>query len=146
MRYRVRKSLLIETFKQLRRCGRGRYECQALWVSPWKNVSNIKEIAHPRHSGSPIGFNVDDSWIDQFWGHLATINSGIRVQIHTHPGEAYHSSTDDEYPIIHRPGFLSLVIPNFALGPIGFERAYLAEIQQDGTWSKVSIPDRLEII
>lgn len=68
---------------------------------------------------------------------------GIRVQVHTHPEEAFHSETDDAFPIIHKPGFLSLVIPNFGLGPTGFENAYLTEIQPDGRWQEVAIPSRL---
>jgi hypothetical protein len=65
---------------------------------------------------------------------------------HTHPGEAFHSSIDDEFPIIHKPGFLSLVIPNFGLGPVGFADAYLAEIQPNGRWNEVSISSRLALI
>jgi hypothetical protein len=61
----------------------------------------------------------------------------------THPGKAFHSRVDDEFPIIHKPGFLSLVIPNFGLGPVGFEDAYLAEIQPDGTWRQVFISSRV---
>jgi hypothetical protein len=53
------------------------------------------------------------------------------------------SKTDDDYPIIHKPGFLSLVIPGFGLGPVGFKDAYLTEIQSDGRWQEVSIPSRL---
>jgi len=51
--------------------------------------------------------------------------------------------TDDAFPIIHTTGFLSVVIPNFALGPIGFEDAYLTEMQEDGRWHKVAIARRL---
>jgi hypothetical protein len=55
------------------------------------------------------------------------------------------SKTDDDYPIIHKPGFLSLVIPGFGLGPVGFKDAYLTEIQSDGRWQEVSIPSRLTL-
>jgi hypothetical protein len=70
-------------------------------------------------------------------------NLGIRVQVHTHPGPAFHSAVDDTYPIIHTPGFLSLVIPNFALGTVGFDGAFLTEIQPDGRWRQVDISKRL---
>jgi hypothetical protein len=40
-------------------------------------------------------------------------------------------------------GFLSLVIPNFALGQIGFDEAYLTEIRHDGRWQEVPIAERL---
>jgi hypothetical protein len=91
------------------------------------------------------GFELDDAWLSGFWLRLAEENLGIRIQVHTHPGEAFHSPIDDEFPIIHTPGFLSLVIPDFALGPIGFERAYLTEIQADGRWQQVSINERVVV-
>jgi hypothetical protein len=73
--------------------------------------------------------SLDDAWLNEFWLELAN-KMGIRIQVHTHPEEAFHSPTDDEFPIIHKPGFLSLVIPDFGLVPVGFERACVAEIQR----------------
>jgi hypothetical protein len=84
-------------------------------------------------------------WLNQFWIALARRNLGIRIQVHTHPRAAFHSPTDDAFPAIQTPGFLSLVIPNFGLGPIGFDGAYLTEIQQDGSWRKTSISDTLAL-
>ena len=65
---------------------------------------------------------------------LAAERRSIRAQVHTHPGAAYHSRTDDHYPIVAAPGLLSLVIPRFALGPVGLAGAHLAELQADGSW------------
>lgn len=36
------------------------------------------------------------------------------AQLHTHAFHAFHSSVDDNYPISHKPGFISIVIPYFA--------------------------------
>jgi hypothetical protein len=98
---------------------------------------------HPKHAGHFGGFVLDDAWLNDFWLALGATNTGVRVQVHTHPGEAFHSRTDDEYPIIHTPGFLSLVIPNFGLGPVGFDEAYLTEIQPSGRWKEVTTASRL---
>jgi hypothetical protein len=35
-------------------------------------------------------------------------------QVHTHPTSAYHSSTDDHYPLVTLLGALSVVVPDFA--------------------------------
>lgn len=35
-------------------------------------------------------------------------------QAHTHPTSAYHSSTDDHYPLVTLLGALSVVLPDFA--------------------------------
>jgi hypothetical protein len=45
---------------------------------------------------------------------LYTNRRELIAQIHSHPTEAYHSETDDEYPIATRLGSLSLVVPDFA--------------------------------
>lgn len=140
---RLPRHIFDETIGHFRRCGADRRECQTLWIGPWATPSLITEVVHPKHKAHMGGFLLDDAWISAFWFRLAVDNLGIRVQVHTHPGKAFHSQTDDEFPIIHTPGFLSLVIPNFALGPVGFEDAYLAEIQPDGTWSRVPIEERL---
>lgn len=145
MLYRLKSEMLEATFKHFRDCGRSRDECQILWLSPWDNPETISRVVHPKHAAHHGGFMLDDAWLNAFWLDLGDTNTGIRVQVHTHPREAFHSRTDDEFPIIHKPGFLSLVIPNFGLGPIGFKDAYLTEIQPDGQWRQVTIDSRLVV-
>jgi hypothetical protein len=146
MRYRVSADLLAQTFSVFRTCGAGRRECQVVWTSPWASPEIIREVVHPRHRAHSGGFEIDSAWINEFWLELARSEQGIRIQVHTHPRAAFHSAIDDAYPIIHSAGFLSLVIPRFALGSLGFDGAYLTEIQPDGTWREVSIASRLEVI
>lgn len=141
--HRLEMGMLEETFRHFRTCGRGREECQILWLSSWAKPEVIAKIVHPEHAAHRGGFVLDDRWLNKFWMELGDMNMGIRFQVHTHPREAFHSPTDDEFPIIHKPGFLSLVFPNFGLGPVGFQDAYLTEIQPDGRWRQVAIPSRL---
>lgn len=145
MRYKVPAALLAETFDLFRQCGGGRRECQVIWTSTWAEPLTISRVVHPRHRAHGGGFELDDDWINDFWLELARTGQGIRVQVHTHPHEAFHSSIDDEYPILHSVGFLSLVIPDFARGPVGFECAYLAEIGPDGRWLEVTPDSRLQV-
>jgi hypothetical protein len=139
--YSLPRRFLHETFAHFRGCGRGRRECQVLLLSPWDAPETISGAVHSNHGADRDGFALDDRWLTQFWLSLARENLGIRIQVHTHPGPAFHSPTDDAFPIVHTPGFLSLVIPDFGLGPIGFDDAFLAEIQMDGRWCQVPIAD-----
>lgn len=145
-RYRVSRARLHETFAVLKGCGGGRRECQALWISPWSRVRDITEVAHPQHAATAVSFDLHSPWLTKFWTELALKEAGVRIQIHTHPGAAFHSSIDDAYPIVQSPGFLSLVIPNFAQGPVGFEAAHLAQLQPDGSWRAVKPEDHIEIV
>ena len=140
------RQLLDDTFDRLRSCGGGRRECQALWVGPWSDPARVARVVHPEHSASAVGFTLEDRWLTAFWTSLAEAGEGVRVQVHTHPGAAYHSATDDAFPILAVPGFLSLVIPRFALGATGFANAFLAQLGDDGHWREVPIEDHLEII
>ena len=146
MRYRLPSRLVEQTFRQFRGCGAGKCECQVLWVGPWAHPDTITEVVHPRHSASPVGFSLDSEWISELWMRLSEEGLGIRVQCHTHPGHAYHSATDDALPILATPGFLSLVFPRFGLGPVGFNDAFLAQIDGDGRWHQVPIQNHLEIV
>ena len=146
MPIRVPRKLFADTFRGLRQCGEGRRECQALWVGPWSDPELITEVVHPRHSASAIGFQLDDDWFSSFWIRLADEQLGVRVQVHTHPGAAYHSSIDDENPVVATAGFLSLVIPSFAQGEVGFGGAFLAQINADGKWHQVPIAEHLEVL
>ena len=141
----VPKALFDETFQVLRYCGRGRAECQVLWIGPWAEPTQVSRVVHPQHHAHRGGFVVDDSWLTQLWTELAASGDGIRAQVHTHPREAFHSATDDAWPVVHLSGFLSLVIPDFAQGPITLDRSYLAELGDDGHFLGVDPGTRLHI-
>ena len=143
--YRLPSRMIAETFAILRSCGQYRRECQLYWTSPWADAEQLSEVIHPRHISNRYGLTIDSDWISKFWDDLAHRDVGVRVQIHTHPFEAFHSETDDRYPLLFAPGFLSLVIPSFAAGRIGFADAYLTEVQPDGTWREVSIRERFAV-
>jgi hypothetical protein len=141
----LKRNMIEKTFQILRSCGSNKHECQVYWLSSWDSPSTITEVAHPLHTSSRAGLCIDSDWINKFWLELAKRNLGARVQIHTHPEEAFHSATDDEYPLLHNVGFLSLVIPNFAMGPVSMQHAYLTELQPSGGWQQVDIRSRLQI-
>jgi len=137
--------MIEETFEVFRSCGDNRRECQLYWLSGWDDPLNLVAVAHPRHTSSSCALSIESAWISAFWSDLANRGLGVRIQVHTHPNEAFHSPTDDAYPLLGEVGFLSMVIPDFAMGPVGFGRAYLAEIQANGRWLQVPINERIRI-
>jgi hypothetical protein len=145
MVFLVPQRVLDATFDHLRRCGAGRRECQILWTSSWNTMQDITGVVHPRHRAHAGGFDLDSTWLNAFWLELAERGEGVRIQVHTHPGEAFHSAIDDAFPIIHTPGFLSLVIPRFAQSHVGLDDAFLAELGQDGLFREVPISEHLRI-
>lgn len=145
-RFNIPAALLAETFRHFRECGGGRRECQVLWTSAWDSPGTITRVTHSQHHGHVGGFQVDDGWLNAFWIELAEIRHGVRIQVHTHPYEAFHSETDDAYPIVHMPGFLSLVIPNFGVGEPSLKDCFLCEISESGPWRPVTPESRILVI
>jgi hypothetical protein len=141
--YRIPRRMIEQTFATFRSCGENQRECQLYWLSAWDNPLVLTEVVHPKHWSSRYGLRIESDWINQFWNDMAERGLGVRIQVHTHPSEAFHSATDDAYPLLFDAGFLSLVIPDFAMGPVGFRNAYLTEIQPDGSWQQVAITERI---
>jgi hypothetical protein len=129
----------------LRACGAGKRECVVYLVGPAAAIDVVGEVRHPDHIASSSYYEIDPDWLHRFWLEAARSEISIRVQVHTHRGPAFHSDTDDGWPAVCTPGFLSLVLPRFALGDDCLEGAYLAELGPDGSWRRRAVEDRLQV-
>jgi proteasome lid subunit RPN8/RPN11 len=141
----ISASVLQRSLEQLRACGRGRSECVVYWVGPLSHADTIDEVVHPAHTATATGYDVDGPWLNELWLRLAREGLELRAQVHTHPGAAYHSSRDDAMAALQTEGFLSLVIPDFALGSDPLVGAHLVERAADGRWHDVDAVTRLSI-
>jgi hypothetical protein len=66
-------------------------------------------------------------------------------QVHSHPTDAYHSSTDDDYPLVTLQGSLSVVIPDFAAhAPGDIEMWAWYRLVDYGEWEP--LPDSVEVV
>lgn len=67
-------------------------------------------------------------------------------QVHTHPGVAYHSPTDDGYPLVTLIGALSLVIPDFGRYGIDHQDRWAwYRLRARGVWEQLD-PSRSVVI
>lgn len=131
------EALLAATFEQLRSCGNGEYECVAYWVASKNEPDTISRVVHQPHISGPFGYEVESNYVNQLFLGLRKSGETVRVQVHTHPGLASHSETDDSFALAPSAGFLSLVIPDFAQGPISLKGSHLMELDGRGTWRPV---------
>jgi hypothetical protein len=126
--------MIASTFAQLRNCGQGRNECVVYWTGPREVPGAVDGVILPEHQAGPEWYEIEPSRITSFFLELRRAGRTARAQVHSHPTLAWHSCTDDRYPLAPSPGFYSLVVPRFAAGPVGLDDAYLAEVGADGTW------------
>jgi proteasome lid subunit RPN8/RPN11 len=137
--------VLEVSFQHLRRCGAAQRECVVFWAGPLSEPGGVDEVLHPRHTASAAGYEVDPAWISELWLELARRHQTVRAQVHTHPGSTFHSSTDDDFALVHTPGYMSLVIPDFACGPISLEGSYLTTRAADGRWHELDPHTEIEL-
>jgi hypothetical protein len=67
-------------------------------------------------------------------------------QIHTHPTDAYHSDTDDAYPIATTLGSISLVIPYFARQPFALARCAVYRLLLGRGWVEMTPQEAAALI
>lgn len=139
-------SVLEETIHMMAKCGQGQCECVIYWTGPAGDRETVDGWEHPIHRRSPFGYQVDDAWLTRYWFQLARQDRAIRAQVHTHPGSAFHSETDDHWPVVSQPGFVSIVIPNFAMGTIDFMKMWSGILAADGDWEQIPISSIVEVL
>lgn len=75
----------------------------------------VRTIVVPDHE--PQGWRVDIN--RSLWRGLLHAmrrqDQMLLAQVHSHPGEAYHSEGDEAWPAEHSDGFLSVVVPRFGV-------------------------------
>jgi hypothetical protein len=60
----------------------------------------------------------------------------LAVQVHAHPADAYHSETDDTFPIITAQGGISIVVPAFCRDGLMADGVAVYRLQPEG-WAEV---------
>ena len=69
----------------------------------------------------------------------------LAIQVHSHPREAFHSDTDDTYPMVTTLGGLSLVVPDFARHGVRGPETALYRLSSAG-WKGLSPADSAVVL
>ena len=134
----VPEAVLIKTLERLSACGQGRSECVVYWTGPAGTQATADGWLHPAHRQSAFGYEVESTWLTRNLFQLAVEKRSIRAQLHTHPSAAFHSETDDRWPIVSQPGFLSIVVPGFGRGKSArTEEWWVGRLSGDGQWEEL---------
>lgn len=71
---------------------------------------------------------------------IAWLPEGLAVacRVHSHPGEAYHSSTDDLNALLSHAGAISIVVPHFARDDLRLQRCSVNELDEAFRWRELT--------
>lgn len=110
--------MVRQTEKTLAAAGRNGHEVFVFWSGRQDRQSFVIERGHvPLQTAykTPEGLLVEvmGDELHKLNAWLYSAQQVLAVQIHCHPQEAYHSETDDQFPIITALGGASVVVPDF---------------------------------
>jgi len=116
----IQRDVVITTIEFLKEVGTQGYEGFVLWAGRMDNSECLKfttavipeQDAMMTDDGLLVV--VDGSALFKANKSAHERSEILAGQVHSHPTSAYHSSTDDQYPLVTLLGALSVVIPDFA--------------------------------
>ena len=118
-RFFVPQGICDDSDRLLQEAGRSGNERFVLWSGETRgNNLFVRTLHAPRQtayrlsSGLCVRVGADELHRLNVW--LYEHGERLAVQVHSHPTEAFHSETDDAYPMVTTRGGLSLVVPDFA--------------------------------
>lgn len=137
----VPKALAIRAHAHLRNAGRRGLEGFTLWAGELEGEEfHVRETIIPSQTPlqlpSGVCVRVDAEELHRLNVWLFNRKLTLLAQLHSHPEEAYHSPTDDTFPIATSLGSLSLVVPNFARQPFSLARCAVYRLLQNG-WTRL---------
>lgn len=117
-RFLVPASVVADTEAALREAGRDGYERFVLWSGVLDRTHFVVRTTHvppQRALRLPDGLcvTIDGDALHALNVWLFGHNEVLAVQVHSHPTDAYHSETDDTFPVVTELGGLSIVVPDF---------------------------------
>lgn len=139
----IPRSIIADTHRLLRESGLKGFEGIALWAGTIADggTFHVSAVIRPaqRASVTEHGLLAAVDGDEIFRVNKLLNDKGMRLvaQLHTHPGEAYHSDTDDTFPLLSARGALSIVVPDFARGELTFERCAVYRLAAGNVWREL---------
>lgn len=117
-RFVVPARVVSTTEEALRDAGNEGYELFVLWTGVIeRDVFHVRTTHLPHQQSYRLAdglcVRVDGQALHELNVWQFEHGEALGVQVHSHPHDAYHSQTDDTFPIVTQAGGLSLVAPDF---------------------------------
>lgn len=150
-RVNVPKKIALDGHKFLRLVGQRGSEGLVLWVGVVNDTAfDVTDLVIPNQKGvisdDGVCVIIDTEELRRLNYALYHAKKELIAQLHSHPTDAYHSDTDDEYPVVTTMGGLSLVAPDFASRPFDLRDYATYRLSKHATWDEMREKDVLNLI
>lgn len=139
----IPRACVDTTQNHLRNVGRAGHEGLALWVGRQEGTRfRVQHALIPaqRHVRTEDGVCVciGPEELHRINVRLFREEMVLVGQVHSHPGRAYHSGTDDAFAVATAVGSLSLVVPDFAARPFALAEVAAYRLDARARWAPLS--------
>lgn len=140
--FRVPQAVVDDTWRALRAYGAEGNEGFVLWLGEiGDRIANIARAYVPPQvpirSEDGVGYFVTSDTLFRLNQTLHASRLRLIAQVHSHPRDAYHSSTDDAFAVVTTEGGMSIVVPNFASDTPSPARCAVYRLRK-GLWTELS--------
>lgn len=146
-RIHVPRRIVDQTVRFLQQQGRRFCEGVVLWAVRSDNPARVVEAIIPDQEPIPATEGacvvLPLPFRERLTRELHERGLYIAIQVHSHPGEAFHSDTDDRYPVIHHRGAISIVVPYFARYGMPIEDLAVFMLEAWPTWIELDEAEKI---
>lgn len=141
------KATWRELLRELRRRGGGRHESGAFLLGvKADDRREVKAVVYyddldPHAHDTSICVLHGDSFAKP-WKICRERNLSVVADIHTHPGVARQSYSDQTNPMVANVGHVAIIVPNFARAPVVEAALGIYEYSGNYEWKDLSGPSR----
>ena len=151
-RFRIKASAMNDTMDAIRSAGREGYELFVIWSGTLDDdVFAVARVHIPEQVSYKLApglcVRIEGSELHRLNVWLFNAQQIVGAQVHSHPGEAYHSEIDNTYPVATLDGSLSIVLPFFGRDGWGSTDIAAYRLEQGG-WVELEghLNDLIEVI
>jgi len=124
---------------ELRRRGHARREAGAFLLGT--RHGKVARIRHALYYDDVAPGSLDSGIVrlparaySALWDACDDLGLEVVADVHTHPGAAGQSASDQAHPMVPRPGHLALIIPSYAMRPTKHDMGFY-RFEGIGDWS-----------
>jgi hypothetical protein len=145
------QSCLAAAYQHMREAGKQHLEGVALFSGKENgDVFHIENTIIPKQRALSLEdgllYSVSGDELHRINVWLYENKMSLIAQIHSHPTLAYHSETDDAYPIMATVGGLSIVVPDFASGSVDINLCAVYRLIQEKGWIELNKNEKHSLI
>lgn len=143
----IEKVHLTYVYDHLKKCGSHGFEGVVLWAGTINNqIFTVTDTIIPVQKSFSLEegllYRVEEEELHRINVWLYKNKRQLMIQIHSHPTEAYHSETDNRYPIVAQHGGISIVVPNFGFDPFSLESWAAYQLSSSALWEELSLTQK----